>query len=84
MNANMMELRAELFSVLTPMLDDATALDRIISFLKSFTIKKASEKIVCDTDDEIRENLRSAFKEFKDYQDGKVKTRDFFEVVNEL
>lgn len=78
---NTLDLRAEVFNTLNPYLDDEDVLKSILDYLKSLVSRKSVAKpIEHDTDEEIVENLRQSFKEFKDYKDGKkqLKSADTF------
>ncbi|MBR2886682.1 MAG: hypothetical protein IKB95_00515 [Bacteroidales bacterium] len=85
-----LELRAELFQSINPLLDNEYLLRKVIDFANSLTLKLHKTKNAdntdnChDTDEEIEENIRQAFNELKAVKEGKSQTRDFFEVVNEL
>ena len=84
-----MELRAELFQNINPLLDSDSLMQELLDFIKSLVAKKnKAENVIADiqhdSDEQIEDNLRQAFKELKAVKEGKMKTRDFFEVVNEL
>ena len=84
-----MELRAELFQNINPLLDSDSLMRELLDFVKVLVSreKKAGNVIADiqhDSDEQIEANLRQAFKELKAVKEGKMKTRDFFEVVNEL
>lgn len=83
------EMRAELLREINPIFDDMSLMQEVISFVKGLTLKKrkaiaaecASE---CDTDEEIEDNLRQAFNEFKEYKSGKRKFKTADEFLKEL
>lgn len=83
-----MELRAELFQNINPLLDDESLLREALDFIKSLVSRKKEAaptvSVQHDSDEEIEAGLRQAFKELKSVKEGKLQTRDFFEVVNEL
>ena len=72
-----MELRAELFQSINPLLDNESLLREVINFVKSLTLRRKEKAAVefeaqHDTDEEIEKKLRQAFGELKDYKDGKI------------
>jgi len=83
-----MELRAELFQNINPLLDDESLLREALDFIKGLVSRKKEAaptvSVQHDSDEEIEAGLRQAFKELKSVKEGKLQTRDFFEVVNEL
>ena len=83
-----MELRAELFQNINPLLDDESLLREALDFNKGLVSRKKEAaptvSVQHDSDEEIEAGLRQAFKELKSVKEGKLQTRDFFEVVNEL
>jgi len=83
-----MELRAELFQNINPLLDDESLLREALDFIKGLVSRKkkaaSTVSVQHDSDEEIEAGLRQAFKELKSVKEGKMQTRDFFEVVNEL
>lgn len=83
-----MELRAELFQNINPLLDDESLLREVLDFIKGLVSRKKEAaptvSVQHDSDEEIEAGLRQAFKELKSVKEGKLQTRDFFEVVNEL
>ncbi|MBQ3617080.1 MAG: hypothetical protein II939_02800 [Bacteroidales bacterium] len=83
-----MKLRAELFQNINPLLDDESLLREALDFIKSLVSRKKEAaptvSVQHDSDEEIEAGLRQAFKELKSVKEGKLQTRDFFEVVNEL
>ena len=83
-----MELRAELFQNINPLLDDESLLREVLDFIKGLVSRKkeaaSTVSVQHDSDEEIEAGLRQAFKELKSVKEGKMQTRDFFEVVNEL
>ena len=83
-----MELRAELFQNINPLLDDESLLREALDFIKGLVSRKKGAtptvSVQHDSDEEIEAGLRQAFKELKSVKEGKLQTRDFFEVVNEL
>ncbi|MDD6001149.1 MAG: hypothetical protein PUC50_03035 [Bacteroidales bacterium] len=83
-----MELRAELFQNINPLLDDESLLREVLDFIKGLVSRKkeaaSTVSVQHDSDEEIEAGLRQAFKELKSVKEGKLQTRDFFEVVNEL
>ena len=83
-----MELRAELFQNINPLLDDESLLREALDFIKCLVSRKKEAaptvSVQHDSDEEIEAGLRQAFKELKSVKEGKLQTRDFFEVVNEL
>ena len=84
-----MELRAEVFQSINPLLDNDSLMRELLDFIKGLVSRENKTKhvdtdIQHDSDEYIEANLREAFKELKAIKEGKSKTRDFFEVVNEL
>lgn len=71
-----MELRAELFQNINPLLDDESLLREALDFIKSLVSRKKEAaptvSVQHDSDEEIEAGLRQAFKELKDYKDGKI------------
>lgn len=83
------EMRAELLREINPIFDDMSLMQEVISFVKGLTLKKrkaiaAECASVCDTDEEIENNLRQAFKEFKEYKAGNRKFKTSDEFLKEL
>ena len=82
-----MELRAEVFQSINPLLDNDSLMRELLDFIKGLVSRENKTKVADaqhDSDEEIEAGLRQAFKELKAIKEGKSKTRDFFEVVNEL
>ncbi len=71
-----MELRAELFQNINPLLDDESLLREVLDFIKGLVSRKkeaaSTVSVQHDSDEEIEAGLRQAFKELKDYKDGKI------------
>ena len=83
-----MELRAELFQNINPLLDSDSLMQELLDFIKSLVAKKnKAENVIADiqhdTDEQIEDNLRQAFKELKDYKDGKIKFQSADEFLKE-
>lgn len=94
------ELRGEFLQVLNPVFDDESLMRQVMDFIKTLPFKnKRSKKAKAveaeheaetatelepDSDEYIRAGLREAFKEFKEYQEGKRQFRTLDEVLKEL
>ena len=83
-----MELRAELFKNINPLLDSDSLMRELLDFIKTLVAKKnKAENVVADiqhdSDEQIEANLRQAFQELKDYKDGKVKFQSADEFLKE-
>ena len=83
------EMRAELLREINPIFDDVSLMQEVISFVRGLTLKKRKANVAectseSDTDEEIENNLRQAFKEFKEYKSGKRKFKTADEFLKEL
>ncbi|MBO7439159.1 MAG: hypothetical protein J6U21_05715 [Bacteroidales bacterium] len=70
-----MELRAEVFQCINPLLDNDSLMRELLDFIKGLVSRENKTKVVDaqhDSDEEIEAGLRQAFKELKDYKDGKI------------
>jgi len=82
-----MELRAEFLQSINPLFESDRLLSEAMYLIKGLLSReKKAQAVVAqnDSDEEIETGLRQAFKELKAVKEGKIETRDFFEVVNEL
>lgn len=71
-----MELRAEVFQSINPLLDDESLMQELLNLIKDLVSKRNKTKVADvqhDSDEKIEAELRQAFKELKDYKDGKIK-----------
>lgn len=94
------ELRGEFLQALNPVFDDESLMRQVMDYVKSLPFKKKRSKKTKaveaeheaeketepepDSDEYIRAGLREAFKEFKEYQEGKRQFRTLDEVLKEL
>ena len=94
------ELRGEFLQAPNPVFDDESLMRQVMDFIKTMPFKKKSAKktkdieiereaeketeLEPDSDEYIRAGLREAFKEFKEYQEGKRQFRTLDEVLKEL
>ena len=70
-----MELRAEVFQSINPLLDNDSLMRELLDFIKGLVSRENKTKVADaqhDSDEEIEAGLRQAFKELKDYKDGKI------------
>ena len=70
-----MELRAEVFQSINPLLDNDSLMRELLDFIKGLVSRENKTKVADaqhDSDEEIEAELRQAFKELKDYKDGKI------------
>ncbi|MCR5455538.1 MAG: hypothetical protein K6F33_11180 [Bacteroidales bacterium] len=84
---NTMELRGELLQSIDSLQDNENLMRELLSIIKNFISKHKKIQVetpLHDSDEDIEAGLRQAFKELKAIKEGKMETRDFFEVVNEL
>ncbi|MBR4677317.1 MAG: hypothetical protein IKO99_04875 [Bacteroidales bacterium] len=82
-----MELRAEFLQSINPLFESDSLMREALDLIKGLLSReKKAQAVVAqnDSDEEIETGLRQAFKELKAVKEGKIETRDFFEVVNEL
>jgi hypothetical protein len=82
-----MELRAEFLQSINPLFESDRLLSEAMYLIKGLLSReKKAQAVVAqnDSDEEIETGLRQAFKELKAVKEGKMETKDFFEVVNEL
>ena len=82
-----MELRAEFLQSINSLFESDSLMREALDLIKGLLSReKKAQAVVAqnDSDEEIETGLRQAFKELKAVKEGKIETRDFFEVVNEL
>ncbi|MBO7438985.1 MAG: hypothetical protein J6T96_16380 [Bacteroidales bacterium] len=94
------ELRGEFLQALNPVFDDESLMRQVMDFIKTLPFKKKRskktkaveiEKVADeetepepDSDEYIRAGLREAFKEFKEYQEGKRQFKPLDQYLKEL
>ncbi|MBR4327791.1 MAG: hypothetical protein IKP73_19925 [Bacteroidales bacterium] len=94
------ELRGEFLQALNPVFDDESLMRQVMDFVKSLPFKKKRSKktkaveierenetateLEPDSDEYIRAGLREAFKEFKEYQEGKRQFKKLDDYLKEL
>lgn len=75
------ELQSELLREISPIAEDEGLMRKVIGFVRKLVSDRDAS---AEADEEIRANLRQAFAEFKECQEGKCETRDLFDVLKEL
>ena len=94
------ELRGEFLQALNPVFDDESLMRQVMDFIKTLPFKKKRSKktkaveaeheaeketeLEPDSDEYIRAGLREAFKEFKEYQEGKRQFKSLDQYLKEL
>lgn len=94
------ELRGEFLQALNPVFDDESLMRQVMDYVKSLPFKKKRSKKTKaveiereaeketepepDSDEYIRAGLREAFKEFKEYQEGKRQFKPLDQYLKEL
>ncbi len=71
-----MELRAEFLQSINPLFESDSLMREALDLIKGLLSReKKAQAVVAqnDSDEEIETGLRQAFKELKDYKDGKIK-----------
>lgn len=80
-----LQLNAALHREMSHIVTDSTMMERALKSLRRIRKERKAEQLQqVDSAEQITANLRHAFQEFKLVQQGKAKTREFFEVLNEL
>ncbi len=71
-----MELRAEFLQSINPLFESDRLMREALDFIKSLLSREEKAQAADaqhDSDEKIEAGLRQAFKELKDYKDGKIK-----------
>ena len=75
------ELQSELLREINPIVDDEGLMRKVINYVRKLVHTHAE---VVAPKEEIKANLRDAFAEFKEYQEGRVTLQSADELLDEL